>query len=478
MVDGKPDDVICEGDVCRRVTPEEAAAHAAKAGAPEPGEADGVPKVFQLLGPTLLGKEGAEVPLSSVTGPGKVLGLYFSAHWCPPCQHFTPELARIYERFRAFHARKEDWSVVFVSSDRDEDSFKHYFENMPWLALPFAKREAKMELSALYKVRGIPTLIILDGETGELITADGRDAVVEDDECAGFPWKPRSFEEIMAGASLQDPAPADPRPVPALERIKGKVTLLYFSASWCPPCRRFTPKLVETYKALKAAGKDFEAVLVSADREAGAATEYHSHMAWPMIPYDDRKTASELNTRFGVEGIPTLVVLDEAGQVITTEGAAAVMADPTGARFPWRPQPLEALSPYTAPRINNAAVLLLVVDEEDQAKAEEAATAALGPVATATKAAPGGDDWAFLYARRGDEMCQSVLHFCGLVKDPKAEPPAGSRLLLLDVPGSQTVWDLTAAGYEATEAGCAKAVADRKAKKLGPGKKLGEDDDE
>eukprot|EP00884_Botryococcus_braunii_P006330 jgi/Botrbrau1/15699/Bobra.4_1s0072.1 len=49
---------------------------------------------------------------------------------------------------------------------------------------------------------------------------------------------------------------------------------LYFSAHWCPPCRRFTPKLVETYKSLKAAGKQFEIIFISSDHGPTQFEEY------------------------------------------------------------------------------------------------------------------------------------------------------------------------------------------------------------
>ena len=46
---------------------------------------------------------------------------------------------------------------------------------------------------------------------------------------------------------------------------------LYFSASWCPPCRTFTPKLVEFHKANK---DKFEVLLVSADNSSKAQANY------------------------------------------------------------------------------------------------------------------------------------------------------------------------------------------------------------
>ena len=43
---------------------------------------------------------------------------------------------------------------------------------------------------------------------------------------------------------------------PTARALAGKeAVLLYFSASWCPPCKHFSPQLIATYKRLKAAGK-------------------------------------------------------------------------------------------------------------------------------------------------------------------------------------------------------------------------------
>jgi thiol-disulfide isomerase/thioredoxin len=61
-----------------------------------------------------------------------LVGIYFSAHWCPPCRKFTPLLAEVYKEIAA--AGKKI-GVVFVSSDRDEESFREYFRKMPWVMI-------------------------------------------------------------------------------------------------------------------------------------------------------------------------------------------------------------------------------------------------------------------------------------------------------------------------------------------------------
>ena len=45
------------------------------------------------------------------------------------------------------------FEIVFVSSDRDEASFKEYYAEMPWLALPFEDRAQKQSVSGEFDVR-------------------------------------------------------------------------------------------------------------------------------------------------------------------------------------------------------------------------------------------------------------------------------------------------------------------------------------
>mmetsp|Transcript_71961 Transcript_71961/g.192178 ORF Transcript_71961/g.192178 Transcript_71961/m.192178 type:complete len:350 (+) Transcript_71961:759-1808(+) len=103
-----------------------------------------------------------------------MVGLYFSASWCGPCQHFTPRLVEVYQELRAAGRKFE---VIFISSDQSAEEFDHYFAKMPWLALAFEHRDLKADLSTLYEVNGIPSFILVDPSNGRIVTPDGRAAV-------------------------------------------------------------------------------------------------------------------------------------------------------------------------------------------------------------------------------------------------------------------------------------------------------------
>ncbi len=98
-----------------------------------------------------------------------------------------------------------------------------------------------------------------------------------------------------------------------------KYTALYFSAHWYPPCRMFTPKLVEWYNNFKPKHPDFELVFVSSDRDQAAMEEYikGDNMPWPAVKFDQAQ--SETFRKFGSSGIPYLVLIDNEGNAVTAQ---------------------------------------------------------------------------------------------------------------------------------------------------------------
>merc|ERR1711934_1100299 len=121
-----------------------------------------------LFGSQLVAKSGTINTNDALAGK-KLVMIYFSAHWCPPCRGFTPMLAEKFSKT----AEANGIAVVFVSSDRDQAAFDQYYDEMPWYALLFSERDLKQKLSEKYGVRGIPTLVVLD-DKGELVTVEGR----------------------------------------------------------------------------------------------------------------------------------------------------------------------------------------------------------------------------------------------------------------------------------------------------------------
>lgn len=67
--------------------------------------------------------------------------------------------------------------IIFVSSDNDESEFNKYFETMPWCSVPYNNDEKRRDLSAKFEIRGIPSLIVLDGVDASVVDKDGRTTV-------------------------------------------------------------------------------------------------------------------------------------------------------------------------------------------------------------------------------------------------------------------------------------------------------------
>lgn len=58
------------------------------------------------------------------------------------------------------------------------------------------------------------------------------------------------------------------------------------------------------------------------------------------LDYSDRKLKAQLSELFGVSGIPSVVIIDADGSIISKDGRSAIASDPTGENFPWYPKPV------------------------------------------------------------------------------------------------------------------------------------------
>ncbi|XP_071953474.1 nucleoredoxin-like protein 2 [Antedon mediterranea] len=127
-------------------------------------------------GKRLLRTNGEAILDTDAILDGKVIGVYFSASWCPPCRQFTPVLANLYQEIKD---KKYPFEVVFVSVNEDSEQLKQYLieDHGDWLHLPFTSPFTN-ELTELFHIQAIPKLIILK-PSGEVITTLGRKMIQE-----------------------------------------------------------------------------------------------------------------------------------------------------------------------------------------------------------------------------------------------------------------------------------------------------------
>ena len=131
----------------------------------------------------LLTKNG-EISKEEIFKNNELIGIYFSAHWCPPCRQFTPILSNFYKKINANEKKLE---IIFCSSDKNENDFNEYFNSMPWTSIPYNSPSRNSLPSNLW-IFSIPTLYILD-KNGEIIDKNGRDSFWKYDEKSYDYWK-------------------------------------------------------------------------------------------------------------------------------------------------------------------------------------------------------------------------------------------------------------------------------------------------
>jgi len=95
-----------------------------------------------------------------------------------------------------------------------------------------------------------------------------------------------------------------------LKDLRGKVVLVNFWATWCPPCRKEMPDLQTLYARFKDQGL---VVLAISDEDAGKVKPFvaERHVTYPILLDPGRK----VNSLFQVEGIPKSFVYDRNGRL-------------------------------------------------------------------------------------------------------------------------------------------------------------------
>jgi peroxiredoxin len=105
---------------------------------------------------------------------------------------------------------------------------------------------------------------------------------------------------------------------------KGKVVLLDFWATWCPPCRAEMPNVTAAYQKLHEKG--FEILGISLDKAGAGQTladfTKSNNMSWPQV-YDGKYWKTALAEQYGIHSIPRPILVDGDTGLIIAEGPDA-----------------------------------------------------------------------------------------------------------------------------------------------------------
>jgi thiol-disulfide isomerase/thioredoxin len=115
-----------------------------------------------------------------------------------------------------------------------------------------------------------------------------------------------------------------PEPIPAftvktlagadtgVSALAGKVVLLNFWATWCPPCRTEMPSIQILHEKLK--GSAFEVMAISVAEKPGTVTDFLKSNPYTFPMYLDETGSA--SAPFASRGIPTTFLLDKQGRAI------------------------------------------------------------------------------------------------------------------------------------------------------------------
>lgn len=128
----------------------------------------------KILGPYLYynSKLDRLTTTSAMAGQDIVL-LYFGAAWMSGCKVFHQHIIDFYKLTN----KDCNLECVYVSADRTLFEFKDVYAKFPFLAIPTGTVDLKNQMTKDFDIRDLPCVVVLNAQTGHLITADGVEGI-------------------------------------------------------------------------------------------------------------------------------------------------------------------------------------------------------------------------------------------------------------------------------------------------------------
>jgi len=132
--------------------------------------------------------------------------------------------------------------------------------------------------------------------------------------------KPQEQSNIQEKVNTENPAPnftmqsVDGSSI-SLSQFKGKVVLIDFWATWCPPCVKSIPEVKNLWKKYKDKGLVILGVSLDKDMQAWHTYIKNNDMNWYQVA-DGKFWENEAAILYGVESIPNVCIIDQKGNIV------------------------------------------------------------------------------------------------------------------------------------------------------------------
>jgi thiol-disulfide isomerase/thioredoxin len=129
-------------------------------------------------------------------------------------------------------------------------------------------------------------------------------------EAIGKPFE-LEFTEAIHGSTI------------SMAKLKGKVVVVDFWATWCSPCVAEMPKMKELYAKYRDQGVEFIGVSLDQPEDQGGLTKLRKFVkeekiGWPQY-YQGKGWESEFSSSWGINAIPAVFVVDQEGKLYSIE---------------------------------------------------------------------------------------------------------------------------------------------------------------
>ena len=110
-----------------------------------------------------------------------------------------------------------------------------------------------------------------------------------------------------------------------LANQKGRVVLVQYWATWCKPCLEEMANVLKNYEIYHKRG--FDVVAISIDSDKATLEEFlkKDKLPWPVLL--DSESEESNAERYGVMGVPTLILVDKQGKVVSLEARGPVLGE-------------------------------------------------------------------------------------------------------------------------------------------------------